>query len=328
MNHKDAAQLLAQVLPLITDGKPMNGPLGTAGKNAWRSLFNGEELSMEARSCEIVRDSTHVRAVANLATVFPIDLSTFAGQPRNAATTRAAVRLAVSRLYDGPQEAPAEVSSLPKVALCTERGCSQDRTVGLLCASHAGRAETYAREARAACVRREWDRHAELQEQMVRREPVGGGSINLAKACAGGARIDEALALARHSAPGVKFVPFSPVSIEAPTYVLRAPCLGHASEAAREDCQGQRGLNPMKVTISFTDPGPGTLKMQAGALGRMSDCKAPNTIVNGGGGGTIMVHGSDWSGEVDRIPCTSPGCKGHLDESAREHCLRRNGVGG
>jgi len=173
MTNQEKAKLLATVLPLIVDRMRIPGHIGDRAGWSWSigaSLFSsGSHLvALKAESVGVgPRDiATGERTVVE----FVIDMSNFDGKPRNAETLRAGIRLAVSRLYDGPpREVPAEperVSSKPR--LCVEPSCSLHRTRGELCEAHAEWKERARIATIAAAVKRQWARRDEIYGQPVR----------------------------------------------------------------------------------------------------------------------------------------------------------------
>ena len=131
MTNQEKAALLATVLPLIVDGAPLEGCLGEAEYGEpnevwdWYSRARPGEINITLEAKGAIGGGGMGGIWEWRQVRFEVDCAHLAGQPRNAATARAAIKLAVSRLYDGPQVAPpaAELPQ-PKVALCTHGGCS------------------------------------------------------------------------------------------------------------------------------------------------------------------------------------------------------------
>jgi hypothetical protein len=145
MTNEEQAALLATVLPLLSDWTPRKGDIGWANGWKWRS-----RLDLAEREFLLVAERGRVTNVKDACAALTETVTFGIGTIPDGAifsldVARAAIKLAVSRLYDGPQAAPAPAEparpAQPKVALCDHGGCSQLRTHGTLCKTHADREE-------------------------------------------------------------------------------------------------------------------------------------------------------------------------------------------
>jgi hypothetical protein len=168
MSHRESAELLAQALPVMEID------------SSWNKLFEGfhrhDAITWSWALAAGVVPMVALKSGGELVTSFSVrrQRAEFArmgelearegdicewiiGVPHAGRLCREdivrAVRLAVSRLYDGPHVAPtaAELPQ-PKVALCTHGGCSELRTRGSLCEAHAAREEAAAEQAKPRAV--------------------------------------------------------------------------------------------------------------------------------------------------------------------------------
>lgn len=145
MNHRESAELLAQVIPLMERSENWTrATIGDASASGGSWSWSPDRVTFECIDRLGIDGVEHWQSVEHRWDLSFDQALDYEGETR--ASLIAAVRLAVSRLYDGPQVAPVVATPLPRVALCTAPGCSECRTEGEWCASHARRAETYARE--------------------------------------------------------------------------------------------------------------------------------------------------------------------------------------
>jgi len=344
MNHRESAELLAQVIPLMERPKcwltSLSGvSASSSGVWAWLLVDGGGVRVSHSGVVDVWRVEGN-RAESRVENKWEITTSVeIVRSDADRASLIAAVRLAVSRLYDGPQDAPVQpVAISSKPALCNERGCSQDRTVGMLCASHARRAEVYKREQWAAFRAREWDRYDAIQGQPVSRS-IRTLEEQKDALRAGGVK------------PSSKDITFEPMlvlgqSIQASggdgadsAAALSLPFTLHPAfglPADADPMQGMRAANASLLLAWTSKTGRSTAptvepcaKMVDGVLVMKPHDRDRFDI-------SSYVHWprSELSGvdaviqaaDADRLPCTTPKCRGHLDASAREHCQRRAGV--